>query len=163
MALALIAATMPAFPQEPVRCEIDAEIIDKDPKGLNIRSGPSSKHPVVGNLDIGSTVVSVSAAVGQWMRVKSAGDENGTKDFSKSEAWVFGPLLGFDVWARHPAKTAPLRAAPDPKSAVLATVPVDKSAVLTGCQGRWAKARVDGKEGWLAPEHRCANPFTTCN
>ena len=156
---------LPAAAQETeVGCRVAAEVADKDPKGLNIRGGPGAKFPVVAVISaMAGVVVEISGSSGAWMRVKSTADGNEEKDFSRQQAWVYGPLLSFDLWARHPAKSVPMRAAPDAQAPVLATLPVDKVAAVTGCKGQWIKARVEGKEGWFAPEHRCANPFTECN
>lgn len=160
---AAASASAPARQAE-AQCDIAAEVIDKDPGGLNVRGGPGARHPVIAVIPAGqSAVVGISAASGPWMRVKWVGDGNEDRDFSKRDAWVYGPLLGFDLWARHPAKTVPMRSGPDEKSPVLANLPINREAVLTGCQGRWARARYEGREGWFAPEHRCANPFTECN
>jgi SH3-like domain-containing protein len=157
------AGTVVAAQEAEVACEIAAEVADRDPKGLNVRAGPGAKHAVIANLPTThGVVVEVRGASGPWLRIVSAADGRSETDYGKRAAWVYGPLLSFDAWSRGKVRAVPMRSEAEAGAKVVAEVPVGRPVALTGCRGRWAKGRYEGREGWIAPEHRCANPFTEC-
>ena len=49
-------------------CQIRAYVIDKDPQGLNVRSGASTRSVTIGRLPI-NTEVEVFASQGNWMLI----------------------------------------------------------------------------------------------
>lgn len=79
-------------------------MIDQDPQGLNVRSGPGKDHAVVGNLprkDDTGVAVHITGASDNWVRIDLAFEE-GTDDeasLSKGVGWVYGPLLGLSAIA----------------------------------------------------------------
>jgi uncharacterized protein YgiM (DUF1202 family) len=69
------------------KCDIYTYIVSKDPQGLNVRSGASPTHNILGKIATNETV-KITAALGKWVQVTSV-----TGDF-KGTGWMYLPILG---------------------------------------------------------------------
>jgi SH3-like domain-containing protein len=148
-----------------VPCDIGAYVVDKDPAGLNVRSGPGSTFNVVGNLPNqkvdGGIGVHITGSSGDWFRIDEAFEEGGEEErvFFKGVGWVYGPLLGSDGVGGGTNVYKEM----SPKSRVVARVPGDGGGLtLRGCKGRWTYVEYKKVRGWAAPDTLCTNPLTTC-
>ena len=148
-----------------VPCNIHAYVVDKDPNGLNVRSGPGSTFKVVGNLPNqkvdGGIGVHITGSSGDWFRIDEAFEEGGEEErvFFKGVGWVYGPLLGSDGVGGGTNVYKEM----SPKSRVVARVPGDGGGLtLRGCKGRWTYVEYKKVRGWAAPDTLCTNPLTTC-
>ena len=97
LTLALAGATAPAVLAQGQKCEIGAHVIDRDPKGVNIRNAPSEKGKVVGVMkfqnaedEIGVDITSESNG---WFRIKEY-EHFGVTRTRKIAGWVHGSRLG---------------------------------------------------------------------
>jgi SH3-like domain-containing protein len=150
------------------RCNVMAYVTDRDPNGLNVRSGPGSANRVIGNLpnqDVEGIVVHINGSQGDWMRIDLATEEGAETErtFFKGEGWVYGPLLGVDGvgWIEGGTK---LFQEPSEKSRVLARMLAGgDGAKVRGCKGKWMYVEHKKFKGWCAPETTCSNPLTTCS
>ena len=149
-----------------VKCDVDAFVIDQDPQGLNVRSGPGKDHAVVGNLprkeDTG-VAVHITGASGSWVRIDSAFEE-GTDEESplfKGVGWVYGPLLGLSAMALQKGGT-PLYRDSSTKTQLVVRVPGGEGVSVKGCRGKWLFVEYKNVIGWAAPQTLCANSLTTC-
>jgi SH3-like domain-containing protein len=150
--------------QATVPCDLSAYITDPDPKGTNVRSGPSKSAPVVKTLPTGlDTVVKINGYSGGWFQISRAetvGDEE--EIVFQGRGWVHSSLLGLDVGNNGYGPPA-LYAAPSKQSRVLKHLKPDQDAIkLLACKDDWAKVQSGTQTGWLAREGLCANPLTTC-
>ncbi|HEX8146722.1 MAG TPA: hypothetical protein VF591_06055 [Pyrinomonadaceae bacterium] len=146
-------------------CDISAYVTDRDPDGLNVRSGPGSAHKVIGNLPDqqveGGIVVHITGARGDWFRIDEAFEVGGEEErvFFKGAGWVYGPLLGADGVGGGTAVYQEMSA----KSRVVTRVQGDSGGLtLRGCRGRWTYVEYKKVKGWAAPDTLCTNPLTTC-
>ena len=165
-----ISAAAPTYPQGPMgghiitRCDVFAYVIDRDPKGMNVRSGPGSTYKIIGNLpneDVNGIGVHITGSKGDWMRVDIAVEEGGEEDrtFFKGEGWLYGPLLGVDGVG---SGTKLYRQASS-KSGTIGNLPGGSDgATVRGCQGKWMYVEYQNLKGWAAPDTLCTNPLTTC-
>lgn len=146
------------------RCDVEAYVIDRDPKGMNVRSGPSSTYKIIGNLpnqDVNGISVHITASQGDWVRVDLAVEEGGEQDrtFFKGEGWLYGPLLGVDGVGGG----TKLYEKPEQGSRRIGTLPGGSDgAIVRGCRGKWMYVEYKKKRGWAAPGTLCANSLTTC-
>lgn len=55
-------------------CNISAYVIDKDPKGLNLRAKANGKSKVIGKIpyNYDGTLVDIIAAEGRWLKINNA-------------------------------------------------------------------------------------------
>ncbi len=149
-----------------IPCDCTAYVIDTDPNGLNIRSGPGTEYPVTATLPTDNSVeVWVTGSVGPWMSIERAyifAEYGMTEDIDKKIAgFIYGPLLA--VQTRPGGRMRiPLYAEPDVASRVVAALPMEIEVALTGCRGAWVRVKYGDIEGWLDPESHCGNPVTTC-
>jgi hypothetical protein len=152
---------------EPMICNCTAYVIDTDPKGLNVRSGPGTGYPVAATLPTDSSVeVWITGSVGPWVSIERtyifADNDSMTEDDDKKVAgFIYGPLLAVQT---RPSglMPIPLFAEPDAASGVIAKIPGEIEVSLTGCRGAWVRVKYGNIEGWLDPESHCGNPVTTC-
>ena len=149
-----------------VPCDISAYVADRDPAGLNVRSGPGSTHKVIGNLPDqqveGGIVVHITGSSGDWFRIDEGFEVGGEEErvFFKGVGWVYGPLLGADGVGGGTAIHQEVSA----KSRVVTRVPGDSGGLtLRGCRGRWTYVEYKKVKGWAAPDTLCTNPLTTCS
>lgn len=145
-------------PAENALCKISAYVIDRDPAGLNVRSGPSSTSSVVSKLahaDEGP-IVTIVGSNGKWMLIDSA-ESIDSEEIFKGRGWVYGLLLGTST--RYKVN---VRKEPKLKSQVMGIISAEEEVKLTGCKGGWARIQYGNLEGWIEPESQCPNPVTTC-
>jgi SH3-like domain-containing protein len=149
-------------------CDVSAYVIDHDPKGLNVRSGPASTFKVVGNLPnegVEGVLVHITGASGEWVRIDRATEQGGDEDRTlfKGEGWVYGPLLGTDGIGGIEGGT-PVRDAPSKKGRVLIRMGVDTGgAVVRGCRGKWMYLEHKKVKGWAEGDTLCDNSLTNCS
>jgi uncharacterized protein YgiM (DUF1202 family) len=150
-----------------VACDVWAYVIDHDPKGLNVRSGPASSFGVIGNLPYRYETgvgVHITGSNGNWVRIDS-GSEEGTDEeqtFFKGVGWVYAPLLGLSGIAHQPEGATRLYQEPSQKSKVVKRVPGGEDVTVYGCRGKWFYVDYEKVKGWAAPRTLCSNSLTTC-
>lgn len=99
MACALLGVTaaMPAWAQAEQKCELYAHVVDRDPKGVNVRAAPSNAGKIVGVLRFQNAddeiAVDITAESNGWFRLKSAENLGASKSGAVS-GWVHGTRLG---------------------------------------------------------------------
>jgi SH3-like domain-containing protein len=156
---------------EIVPCDVAAYVIDTDPAGLNVRSGPGSDYPVISVLPTYATPpedvtvdLVIRGSVGEWMYISDpAYDGSEGEEFWKITGWVYGPMLGtYAVDYGSTGAVVPLYEGPSTGSVVLNRLVSDTEVVIVGCRGEWVKVRVNGVKGWLAPGSHCGSSKTNC-
>ena len=167
--IGLLLVTLPAqaLAQAETSCSVSANMLDEDPAGTNVRSGPGGGFAAIGRLPTDRTdLIEIVAAKGSWVKIARAIDEEG-ETFFERQGWVYAPLLGMTVsWNPNDPKKAGhhnLYAGPGGKSRVLGRVAPEAAVTLESCQGKWVKVKQHGRTGWLAPEAQCTNTKTTCS
>ncbi len=96
-ALLGVLSTTPAWAQAERKCELYAHVVDRDPKGVNVRAAPNAQAKIVGTLKFrardGEIAVDIAAESNGWFRIKSF--EHFSPDTSgKLGGWVHGSRLG---------------------------------------------------------------------
>ena len=150
------------------RCDVKAYVIDHDPKGMNVRSGPGPMQKVIGNLpnqDVEGIRVHITGAQGDWVRIDLAVEEGGEQErtFFKGEGWLYGPLLGVDGvgWIEGGTK---LYEAPRERGRILGRMlGGGEGGTVRGCRGEWMYVEHKKVRGWAARGTLCSNPLTTCS
>lgn len=137
------------------KCDIFAYVTDADPQGLNVRSGASVNHKILGQIPINQTV-QVLAAAGNWVQITNASD-----GFSGT-GWVFVPKLGISTQG-YSSNGVDIYASNTQQSRKIARIPSNVTTKLLGCQGDWAQVEYEGVRGWLAREDQCGAALTTCS
>lgn len=145
-------------------CDVEAYVIDRDPKGMNVRAGAGRAHKIIGNLpnqDVEGVRVHITGSNGEWVRIDLATEEGGEQDrtFFKGEGWLYGPLLGVDGVGGG----TKLYQEPKQRSRVVGNLPGgSEGATVRGCNGKWMYVEYKKLRGWAAPGTLCANSLTTC-
>ncbi len=151
-----------------VPCDVEAYVIDHDPKGLNVRSGPGGTFKVVGvlpNEGVEGGGVHVNGSSGEWVRIDRATEQGGDEDRTlfSGEGWVYGPLLGTDGVGWIDGGT-PMYTEPSKKSRVVARMSAGaEGAVVKGCKGKWMYVEHKKVKGWAQGDTLCSNSLTTCS
>lgn len=142
-------------------CNLQAYVIDPDPKGLNVRSAPDAKSSVMAVIpqDSDGTIVAIKGSEGAWLQIALATTIEGRQVF-KGKGWVFASMLG--TTTRWEGRDHSLYASASLKSALVAKVSGEKELKLQGCSGAWPKVQWKSLQGYLPPEQNCPNPVTTC-
>lgn len=149
-----------------VSCDVYAYVIDRDPLGLNVRSGAGKDFTVIGNLpwkeDTGIGV-HITGSNGDWVQIDSAVEEGTDEEqtFFKGVGWVYGPLLGLSRIA-HPGGGTRLYQQASLKSRIVTRVPGGNDVTVRGCRGEWLYVEYNKMKGWAAPRTLCNNSLTTC-
>jgi SH3-like domain-containing protein len=150
-------------------CDLWVYVLDPDPQGVNVRSGPGKKFDAVAKLphDEYSLMVHVTGATGQWARISEAERMESGENVFKGAGWVYAPGLATqtkDYGGLDPeAPRVKIYKAASKSSAVVLRLPNETEVALTGCKGRWARVRHKNVEGWLDPESQCHSTLTTCS
>jgi SH3-like domain-containing protein len=149
-------------------CDVNAYVLDQDPKGLNVRSGPSSSFKVVGLLPhegVEGVGVHITASSGEWVRIDRADEQGGDTDRTlfNGAGWVYGPLLGTDGVGWIQGGT-PIYKEPSKKSRVVARMLAGaEGATVRGCRGKWMLIEHKNVRGWAEGSTLCDNSLTTCS
>ena len=167
MAGCLAAGKTPEPPTPVTRpCDVQAYVIDKDPKGLNVRSEPNAKSKILGALPP-LTDITIVGVQGGWLRIGSAESENAnTGEMAQGlpqSGWISRRLVGTDTRNYGEVSEYFLHEAPDKKSKVI-TDPRAATLPIVDCDGEWVKVEAkEGKAGWLERQGQCANWRTNCS
>jgi len=160
-------------------CSFSGWSTDPDPRGLNVRAGPSATARILGTLpppepgedvevDFGATFDVVEARDG-WFRIENARrwSQAGRGASTLPSGWISGRFVGFQL------QTDKAFAAPDPASTVVVTSWEEDGGLSqfgyrhpTACHGEWVRLTVvgrDGRErqGWVRGV--CGIQETTCD
>jgi len=144
-------------------CDLNVDVIDKQPGPTNVRATPGGKviatlavSPKANDDDIEAHIVGQS---GDWFLIDRAfevGDVEQT--LFRGKGWLhrsvvgaYGLINGFPLWSDH-----------DEKSPMVAkwTSGDQENLVFLDCWGQFAKVRIKEGTGWT--ESLCLNGRTTC-
>ncbi len=141
-------------------CELSAYVIDKDPQGLNVRSGPGSSYKVIGNVPTttAGVIVDITASQGGWVQLTKA--ESPQKTEFQGTGWVYSQLLGTSTRG-YGTEGVTVYANADTQRSI-GRISAETSVKLLGCNRSWAFVEYKGLKGWIAPDAQCPNPLTTC-
>lgn len=149
-------------------CDLSAYVVDQDPNGLNVRSGPGATFKVIGNLPnqgVEGIGVHISGGSGEWVRIDRATEQGGDEERTlfSGEGWVYGPLLGTDGVGGIEGGT-PIYKEPSKKSRVIARMSAGaEGASVRGCKGEWMYVEHKKLKGWAQGDTLCDNSLTTCS
>lgn len=185
-------AASPATPPQETKCEIGGWSIDSDPQGLNVRSAPDAKAPIVATLPpvrykkmsddypalgIGPSFNIIGSSNG-WLKIQGGNDDDSMIIDQKARktyagiGWVWGGKVGLNLQTTRGFEK------PDPKSTVLfnATgqdVMAENSVTgIAACDGKWVLADARPYEEPTAKQRAsirawfrgaCAHRETTCD
>jgi SH3-like domain-containing protein len=145
-------------------CSASAFIVDTDPAGLNVRSGPGSDFAAQDTLSTSEPIkVSIVGATGAWFLINEAWSVE--QQALPQPGWVYAPLLGVSTTSLNindPEAPTTLYAEPDGSAAVVAAIPKYSEVTLLGCSGNWLQVQAPDATGWLAVGEQCSNPVSTC-
>ena len=164
---ASVAEKAPVPLKPSVACDVQLNVIDKDPKGLNVRATP----------EVLSNNIRTVIPAADWIRVHvvgMAGDwyqidhfevfpDDGTDDSDHDLPgghldWVHKSMLG-GVRAMHGGRVF---AGPSESGKPVLTFSAESEQdyVVLGCQGDWLKVKFKTVTGWT--REVCTNERTTC-
>lgn len=137
-------------------CGIDAYVIDKDPKGLNVRNQPSVKGKVIATLKInpnsdegpGFILVRVTGFSNGWVKIISArGDED---SLFEGIGWVSAKTVATRTMGPNGNynKPANLYAVSNSKKKI-GTIPSESEVSILGFTCGWVKVKDKAKMGWI--------------
>jgi hypothetical protein len=152
-------------------CDLHLDVVDPDPHGVNVRSGPGTPP---------GKVIAVLAPVGEWIDVHVVGQSgdwllidradaidddapDGQREIFHGGGWLHASTLGIsELWV---GEGSDLRAAPDAHAPLVkryATYEQEpaKTRVL-GCRADWLELDADGVRGFTRTF--CTNQRTTCS
>jgi len=151
-----------ATPQQ--SCSAAAYVVDTDPAGLNVRSGPGSDFAAQDTLPTGVPVeVEIVGTTDEWFLINEAW--SGEQQELEQPGWVYAPLLGVSTTSLNitdPDAPTTLYTAPDGDAAIAATIAKGSEVTLLGCSGNWLQVKASEGTGWLAVGEQCSNPVSTC-
>lgn len=172
-ALALVAGSFlllglspPPPPPQTLQCDVDLNVSDPDPAGLNVRGDASTAAAVLTALKPqGEWIqVHVTGQQGQWYRIDRAvavtdEEESGERVLFEGIGWVHGSKVGdvdlnagaeiFGDLDKPPFLVTPLDGGPPPPFTVI------------GCMDRYLLIEINGRAGFTSGW--CANQRTTCS
>lgn len=157
-----------------VSCDGLAYIIDPDPKGLNVRSGPGNDYPIIAVIPkrprgseidgYDNIIVTLTAANDQWLLITHAEVDTGEigdgETIFDGKGWVYAPLLGMSTRLRE----ANVYAEPSRQASVVGKIPAKSQQIkLLDCANDWVKVEYPGKLiGWLDPADKCTTVVGDC-
>jgi hypothetical protein len=153
-------------------CDLDLNVIDPDPAGVNLRSAPGAKTgKVIATLaPVGEWIsVHVVGQSGEWLlvdRAEAIDDDapDGVREVFRGGGWVHASRLGISELLVGEGTV--LRASPAADAAVVRRIatPDDEPASkrVLGCRAKQLQVDIgDGVSGWT--DTFCTNERTTCS
>lgn len=147
-------------------CSIQAYVIDKDPKGLNVRDQPGTSGKVIGNLkfpgdeDGNIVMVEIIGYSNGWVKIRKAETVDGVVQFSGA-GWVSAKMVSTTT-ERADQKPLKIYAKPNIKSKTVGTMPNDIKVNIVGYDCFGLKVTYKKITGWIPKDDLCGNPVTTC-
>jgi len=160
---ATVGGALTTTPAPAAACDVEAYVVDPDPKGLNVRDTPGvgGKAVAVIPADTDGTVVHIVASgPNGWVQVNRAETIGGAVVFDK-KGWVSGNMLGTSTRG-YGTKGVKLRGE-GKAGKVVGTIPPEAEVKVAGCAGDKIKVRYRNLTGYLDPDDQCPNPVTLCN
>ncbi len=156
-----VAAAPKSLAEAQQSCNITAFVIDKDPKGVNVRSGADEGQAIIGNLPTTTigVVVDVTGSQGNWVQISKA--ESPDKVEFQGTGWVYSQLLGTSTRG-YGTKGVSVYKSANTQSSVMGRIPSATGVKLLGCSQSWALVEHEGLKGWIQPDAQCGNPLSTC-
>ena len=151
-----------------VACDVQLKVADPDPKGLNVRAGPSATAPIVGVLkpDGDWTWVHATGQGGDWIaidRAETIDDDapNGSRAVYAKTGWVHVGKLG--ISELQTGNGTVLRDRPAADARVVKRIGAQDTAPVRvlGCHGKFIEVRTGRLRGWT--DRWCNNERTTCS
>ena len=153
-------------------CDVELNVVDPDPLGANVRSGPSAKTgKVIARFAPQGewTYVHVVGQAGAWLLIDRAvvvDDDapDGEREIFRGGGWMHSSTLGFSELMTGEGTL--LREAPSPDAKVLRKATMDDDAAggrirVLGCRGRFIQVDLGGSAPWT--DTWCNNERTTCS
>jgi hypothetical protein len=149
-------------------CDLRLDVVDPDPKGMNVRAKPAGA--VIARIPLADewTEVHVTGNAGDWFRIdlaETVDDDapGGMRSvYRLRHGWVHGSGLGFSEL--NTGEGTMLRASPSDSAKLLLRVTPDnepRRVRVLACQGRWFRVGADAVTGWT--HSWCNNQRTTCS
>lgn len=162
----LLGLAPPPLPYETSRCDVDLNVTDKDPAGLNVRGDASTTAAVLTALKPqGEWIqVHITGQKGPWYRIDRAvavtdEEESGERVLFEGTGWVHGSKVG-DVDLNPGAQ---ILGSLD--GTVIRSLPLDDGKLppftIIGCREQYLLIEIDGRAGLTSGY--CANQRTTCS
>jgi hypothetical protein len=155
-----------SVPADTVKCDVQLNVTDPDPKGLNVRAAPGvAPDNIIGVLkpDGEWTTVHVVGNQGDWFLIDGAEmvDDNAPKGMRtsfKGRGWVHKSKVGgIEIEPRDVLESPAAGARP-----VMRGTDTTRTASMrvTACQGKFIQLRDAKNKGWAS--RYCTNQRTTC-
>ncbi|MBK9164627.1 MAG: SH3 domain-containing protein [Acidobacteria bacterium] len=151
-------------------CGVDAYVIDKDPKGLNVRDQPSVKGKVLATLKTdpnsgdgpGSILVRVTGYSNGWVKIVRAYGDSGS--LFEGTGWVSAKMVATGTMGPigQYNKPADLYAASNTNRKI-GTIPSESEVSIAGFTCNWVKVKYKRKIGWIKASNVCGSPVTSCS
>ncbi len=152
-------------------CGIDAYVIDKDPKGLNVRDQPSVTGKILATVktnpnsddSTGFVTVVITGYSNGWVKITSADGGDGGSSFD-GIGWVSAKMVATRTMGPSGQydKPADLYAASNSKRKI-GTIPSESEVLITGFTCGWVKVQYKKKIGWIRTSSICGSPVTSCS
>lgn len=146
-----------------VACDVQAYVVDPDPKGLNVRDAPGVNGKVVAVIPLdgdGTTVHLVASSPNGWVQIDRAETVGGEVVFDR-KGWISGNMLATDTRG-YGTKGVKLRGE-GKAGKVVGTIPPEMPVRVAGCAGDRIKVKYKNLVGFLDREDQCPSPVTLCN
>ena len=145
------------------RCSVEAYVVDKDPKGLNIRETIEPNSAIIGKIPFnedGTSVQIIRTNFSGRVLINRAETTEGAVVFDK-EGWVAANLLATST-AGYNTKGVKLYEA-GKGTKVLTIIPPETEVRIVSCDKGWVRVKYKSFTGWLDPDSQCGNPVTNCS
>ena len=155
--------TLPATTAPPPACDVEAYVVDPDPKGLNVRDTPGVDGKVVAVIPAdgdGTVVHLIASSPNGWVPINRAETVGGAVVFDR-KGWVSGNMLGTSTRG-YGTRGVKLRGE-GKAGKVVGTIPPEAEVKVAGCAGNRVKVKYRNLTGWLDLDDQCPNPVTLCN
>jgi hypothetical protein len=164
LVLAVLGVGQVAWADARPACNVNADIIDTDPKGTNVRAAPGGAIlAALKNPGDGWIAVHVSGQMGDWYQIDRArlidagGPPEGSVIFH-GQVWLHKSVLGVNgmhnggvIYTDHDPKSRPIDA----------HAAGEQTVALLGCWGDYWKVRARKGIGWT--KDICTNMNATCS
>lgn len=117
------------------------EMVSVDRAEVNMRSGSSTKHPILWALSKGYPL-EVTSRQGNWLKVR---------DFENDSGWVYRPMVGKKAHVIVKSRVVNVRSAPSTGSRVLGKAEYGELMRTLENRSQWVKVQRDGgMKGWVS-------------